>query len=249
MTSPALNSFLPVAFRAFLYQACQADREIRGKLAQHASPASAEDVRAGLVTLLEQQKVDAQAQGRDPEATEFQQGQHVMAAVADAMFKSFEWPGRDAWCAAPLAGQYSAPDGVRPGLPAQIRQLLEAGNPDLELVQVYYLALATGAVAASDCEAETGGEAETGTDSTSSRRSLFKILKAAFPELAAEPEYLFPEPYRRHQRSGAAALLPAVRGWLVAVAVLLAVLLAVSAFLWLDATAPARDAVQQILAE
>ncbi len=239
MTSWALDSFLPVTFRAFLFEVCQVERELRNKLAQNASalvsdpPAPAASLRERLVRQLEEQKAGARSQGRDPEAAAFRQSQHVMAAVADEILLGFDWPERDRWSAKPLAGGYPVPDGVAEEISGQIEELLGQESPEPELAQIYLLALGTGVVP--------------GTDAGTAGR-LFAVINAGHPDLAGgPPEHLFPEAYRRQQRRGAAPLLPAVRGWLIAVLAVAAVLLAVSAPLWLDATAAARNAVTQIL--
>ncbi len=241
MTSPDLDTFLPAAFRAFLYDTRRVEGEIRRLLARAAEGEDVrrppdDEIRRQLADLLARQQTDAQAQGRDPAAATFQQGQHLMAAVADAILQAFEWWGRQAWLKEPLARDFPPPDGVAPEIPEQVAELAAAEDPDPELAQLYLLALATGARL---------GDA--GFDTASHRRRLFTLLGDRFPELANEPPRAFPEAYRRRQRRGPAALLPPVRTWLAAALVVGGLLLLVSAPLWLEVTAAARQAVTQIL--
>jgi type VI protein secretion system component VasF len=235
--SASLDSALPVSFRAFLHEVGEIEREIRATQAAARAdlrPPPADELRQRLRNLLAEQDAAAQSQGRDPKSAPFQQGRHLMATIADATFQGFDWWGRDAWLEKPLAADYPLPDGVPEEIPAQIDQLLAAEHPDPELAQIYLLALATGAFP----ELETA----------SYRRRLFAALCEPLPELANEADRLFPEAYRRRQRRGPASLLPPVRRWATAVLIAGAVLLALSAPLWLRATAAARQAVEQILA-
>ena len=67
------------------------------------------------------------------------------------------------------------------------------------------------------------------------------------PAPGSAPDHLFPDAYRRHRQGGPPSFLPPTRGWLIAVLVLGATLLVLSAPLWLRATAVARETVKQIL--
>ena len=238
MTTATLDSFLPTAFRAFLYEVCRVERKIRALVENAAARADARppapaDLREELRDHLAQQVSDARSQGRDTEAPSFRLGQHVMAAAADDVLQGFEWWGRKLWLSQPLAADFPVPDGAAPEIAQQIDQLLTAEEHDPELAQLYLLALA------SDAFPEI--------DSASTRRRLLEILGEHFPELIGEAEHHFPEAYRRRQARGPTALLPAVRGWLVALLAVAGLLLAVSAPLWLRATDEVRQEVQQIL--
>lgn len=234
--SASLDSVLPVSFRAYLHQVGEIERQIRSVQAAarpDLRPPPADEFRQRLRDLFAEQDAAAQSQGRDPKSATFQEARQLMATIADATFQRFDWWGRDAWLEKPLAAEYPLPDGVPEEIPARIDQLLAADHPDPELTQIYLLALATGAFP--EIEAE------------SYRRRLFAALCEPFPELANEADRLFPEAYRRRRRRGPAALLPPVRRWATAVLVTAVVLLALSAPLWLRATAAARQAVEQIL--
>lgn len=267
MAAPALDAFLPAALRGFLFQIRSLERQIRGRLspdglspdvlsrdglsrdglsrdvlspdgltrdvAASSRPTPAAEYRRRLAEHLEAHSADALARGRDPQSLPFQQAQHLMATLADATFQAFDWWGRKTWLEQPLASDFPPPAGVDEELSQQVDQLLASDRPDAELAQFYLLALASGAFSE--------------LDTADTRRRLLAALGEPFPELLEEPERVFPDAYRRRQRRGPAALLPAVRVWLVAVLALGVVLLAVSAPLWLDATAAARQAVQQIL--
>ena len=240
MTSPTLDAFLPAAFRVFLDEVCRIERLVRATMATDAAaradvrPTPAADLRQRLAELLERQRSDARAAGRDADATPFQTGQYLMAAVADTIFQGIGWWGRKAWLGRPLAADFPPPDGVEPDVGKQIASFLDDPDPHPELAQLYLLALAA--------------ETFPGIEAASARRRLLELLGEPFPELTGEPEHWFPEAYRRRQARGAATRLPAVRGWLVAVLAAGGLLLAISAPLWLQATAAARQAVQQILA-
>ena len=240
MTPTTLDAFLPSAFRSFLYEVCGIERQVRALLVENAAaradarPPAPDTLRSKLKSHLDRQAVDARAQGRDTESATFQHGRHLMAAVADAIFQSFEWWGRKLWLAEPLIGDFPAPDGVPQEIAEQIDLFLTAQDHDPELAQLFLLTLASGAFP----QLETAG----------SRRRLLEILGEQFPELTGEPEHYFPEAYRRRQARGPASLLPSVRGWLVAALVVAGLLLAVSVPLWLTATNEVRQDVRQMLA-
>ncbi len=245
MTTPAIDAFLPTAFRTFVDEVCRVERDVRAMMAQGAAarsnvrPTPAADLRARLVAVLEQQKNDGRAQGRDPESSTFQAGQNLMATLADTIFQGLDWWGRKPWLEQPLAGDFPVPDGFSKDLAVQVADYLKGEDHDSELAQLYLLALATDAFVGEDAGA--GG-------SSAVRRRLLEVLSEPFPELSGNPEYTFPEAYRRRQLPGPATLLPATRGWWIGLAVAAGLLLAISAPLWLRATQAARQAVEQILA-
>lgn len=235
--SPPLDSELTVALRAFLHQVGESERLIRASRRQarpDQRPPTAAELRQRLKDSLAEQDTLAQRRGRDPGSDAFRQARHLMATLADVTFQGLEWWGRAAWFEKPLVVDYPLPDGIREGVPAQIEQLLGNQPPNPELTQVYLLALATGAFP------ELAGMGY--------RQRLFRALGTCHPEITQPADRLFPEAYRRHQRRGPAGELPLVRRWAVAVVVLGALLLTLSAPLWLQATAVARQTVDQILA-
>jgi len=245
MSTPAIDAFLPQAFRTFVDEVCRVERDVRTMMAEGAAarsqvrPTPAADLRARLADVLEQQKSDGRAMGRDPESPTFQAGQNLMAALADGIFQGFDWWGRKPWLEQPLTGDFQVPDGFSEDPSMQVADYLEGEDQDPELAQLYLLALATDAFVDEDAGAGA---------SQSVRRRLLEVLSEPFPELNGDPEHTFPEAYRRRQLPGPASLLPATRGWWIGLAVAAGLLLAISAPLWLRATQAARQAVEQILA-
>lgn len=235
LSSP-FDTPLSASARAFLGRVGELERQIRARLAEthsQARPRPADELRQQLADELEAQAAAVHSRGYDSDSPVCRQAWHLMARLADAELQGFEWWGREAFFERPLAADYPPPDGVPQELAAQLDQLLGGDQPDPELVRLYLLAL--------------GGGAFPELDSAGYRRRLLTVLRRTLPELTEPTGHLFPDAYRRHRQPGPVELLPPVGRWLVAALVVGALLLALSAPLWLRATATARHAVGEIL--
>ncbi len=247
MSSNRLDSALAFAFRAFLADLHEVERDVRRRMARGREaldlgpPPGAEEMRSQITQLLGKRLSDALTQGTAACEETLQTTRILMASAADAALVELDWPGRRAWSKTPLAPEIAADEAVVDVL-AHVDACLAAEVVDLELVQVLLLATSLEL----DPAADEAALAE-------ARRRLFARLAERFPELSSEGTYLFPDAYRhQHAERGAATEapgsgeLPAAYGWLLALAAALVLLLLVSFPLWNEVTEGVRDLVEQI---
>jgi hypothetical protein len=126
------------------------------------------------------------------------------------------WWGREA--TRPLAADFPLPDGVAAGVREQIDDLLSKEPPDLDLAEVYLLALAAGLEPAPQ-PPDTERQAEL----VRCQRQLYDRVLRHRPDLASPPPpRLFPAAYARGQARDGSSYLPRVSLWLTALVAALA---------------------------
>ena len=243
MASTASIPFLTQELRIFLGRLDQIRRQIQRRVAGQSGAGSADllpgepdAIRADLAATLKAQVTHAKQQKYDSTSADFQQAQWVAATVSDATLDSFDWWGRGA--TPPLAADFPLPDGAPGEVMAQIEALLAASPPRTGLAEVYVLALTAG-LPTGDADPDEVAEL---------RRQLFVQIGSQRPELSQPPPpRLFPDAYARAQQRGQALYMPRLRGWAIALGIVLAGLSVGSYLAYQWATAGAAEALRQLL--
>lgn len=169
---------------------------------------------------------------------------YVMAALADAVFLSFQWSGREFWRLNLMETQLFGTDDARDRIFDDIERLLREGREtDRELAQIYLAGLSLGLNA--DRNAPAGAVISTDTDV---RRRLWGFVSGGQPSLDNPSRELS----RQAHAFTATGVLPqfasSARDWLVALVLLLLIYLLLSQVAWFDLTEPIREITDSIRA-
>jgi type VI secretion system protein ImpK len=201
----------------------------------------AQPVRTRLMGLLQAQVPESRRRGGAYGVGYYRDAQYAMAALADEIFLTLDWPGRGDWrnhlLEYELFGSYTAGETVF----ERVDQLLRERDPaDGELAAVYLLALALG-FRGKFRDADDGGRIE------SYRRQLFAFLFQSRPALDREDRRMFPEAYRHTLTRDAGERLPYLRRWLWLSAAIVLLFLVASALVWQLFTADLAEEVADLL--
>lgn len=252
MSSETFSTFVAAEFRAFVFALNNLEKQILVRTTGAGAgddeitelPEDPAAIRKGLVDLLAQQTEAAAKKKFDTSSRDFKHGQHFMAVCADWLLMGLDWWGQPQWRQDPLVTDYPPPEGVASGVVEQLQQVVDERRVDLAATCLLVLAM--------DFEGKSqdgDGDALLGD----LRRRLFELTLEPRPTGddgvdAAEPgTVLFPRAYLRAQRRGETQYLPGLRGWLLALTSLVAVLFVASFPVWLESTHEARQLVDLIL--
>jgi hypothetical protein len=235
--------FLTQEFRSFLGCLDQTRRQIQERQSIGAGPGDLPrepgSIRERLALQLTRQVADAQREAYDSKSAAFKHAQYVMARIAEVTLDSFPWWGRGQL--RPLTEDFPLPDGWATDLVVRIDQLLAADPPSAELAEIYLLALAAGLEPPRD-------DPKRLRQIEHRRERLITQISTVRPELAVpRVPLLFPEAYTVSQDRRPVVYLPQLGGWVAALAVVLAVLFAVSILIYQGATAPLADTLDETL--
>jgi type VI secretion system protein ImpK len=201
----------------------------------------ADPVRRHLISVLEGQVPESRRRGGEYGVGYYRDAQYAMAALADEIFLTLDWPGREVWRGRlleyELFGTYTAGETLF----ERVDRLLKDRDPsDGELAAVYLLALALG-FRGKFRDVDDGGQIEY------YRRQLFAFLFQGRPDLEREDRRLFPEAYANTLTRDEGERLPYIRRWLWLMAGIVAVFLLASVVVWQVVTADLAQEVADLL--
>ena len=193
---------------------------------------TAEEALRKLQTLLEMQALEAGRRGGDYGVLYYKEAQYVMAALADEIFLSLDWPGRSAWrndlLETRLFGSYNAGEAFYKRLDA----LLHSGDRvQAEVAVVYLLALTLG------FRGRYAGNRDSGRIADY-KRQLYYYIYQKRPDLAEVSHRMVPEAYQHTESMSSARLLPSPTRWIWLFAAAVAAYVVVAHFVYSDVLAP-----------
>lgn len=236
------RSFLLGQFREFYAAAARARREVlTGPAAAGEGADPAAEVGARLTTLLETQALDAKRKGGDYGAAYYREAQYVMAALADDMFLSLDWPGREAWKSRLLEYRLFGTKVAGEQFFRKLDALLAERDPAAaELAALFLLALSQG------FRGRHRGDEASGVLERY-RRELFSFIYHRDPALEESGKELFPEACAAVFGEAEGRRLPHLRKWFAILALVALVLLVISHGLWLNVSADLAAVLDKIL--
>lgn len=183
-------------------------------------------VRSRLMGLLERQIPESRRRGGEYGVGYYRDAQYAMAALADEIFLTEDWPGREDWrnhlLEYEIFGTYTAGETVF----ERLEGILKERDPaDGEMAAVYLMVLALG-FRGKFRNADDGGRIEF------FRRQLFSFVFQDRPALDREDRKLFPEAYAHTLTRDTRERLPYLRRWFALMAIIVLVYLAASAVVW-----------------
>ena len=215
------------------------DGESGSKRDQQGVGLKAEEALRRLQTLLEMQALEAGRRGGEYGVLYYREAQYVMAALADEIFLTLDWPGRDYWrndlLETRLFETYNAGDAFF----KRMEKLLKTGDRvQAEIAIVYLLALTFG----------FRGRYAGGRDEVriaEYRRQLYYYIYQKRPNLSDPSHRLAPQAYQHTQMSPLARLLPSPGRWVWLFVGVVALYSITAHFIFNDALAPLLEALDR----
>ncbi|MBN2125897.1 MAG: DotU family type IV/VI secretion system protein [Deltaproteobacteria bacterium] len=256
------NSFLLNQFHEFYSEVIRQKRMIRTYAEQApgvgvVAPPSEEDANAQeeeraqkdephgihlrLLSLLEEQALEAGQRGGEYGVNFYREAQYIMAALADEIFLHMDWEGRETWKANLLEFKLFGTHTAGEQFFQKLDRLLTSRDPSfVEMAAVYLQALSLGF---------RGKFRDTDDRGKLSyyRRQLFAFIFHKSPDLNSESKRLFPETYSHTLVEGAAKRLPYLKNWIALILLLIILYLAISHGIWTELTTDLKRVIQQIL--
>ncbi|MBV9772521.1 MAG: DotU family type IV/VI secretion system protein [Gemmatimonadetes bacterium] len=203
---------------------------------RQAGIAAAQELCGRLTALAERQGREARRQGLEGGVAPFREAQYVMAVLADEVFLSLEWEGREAWAASPLEARLFGTYFAGEMFFRRVDELLrDPEDVNREIAAIYLMALSVG------FQGKYRGTPRT-DELERYRRELFPFVFRRNPSLREGDRPLFPQAGAHTLDDPERLRLPNLTPWMVAVAAMLLVYLAVAHGLWRDATLRLREA-------
>ncbi|NJL58396.1 MAG: DotU family type IV/VI secretion system protein [Desulfobacteraceae bacterium] len=244
------NSFLLEKFREFYAEVMVQKKIVRSGTELSSAPDSPAEcrysypIRSRLLNVLDRQIPEARRQGGEYGMNYYKEAQYVMAALADEIFLSMDWKGREEWKSAllefELFGTYMAGELLF----QKADSLLKERDPArTEMASVYLLAISLGFRG-------KFGDKDDGGKLDSYRRQLYAFIFQKNPELSgADSRKLFPESYAYTLTQGDEKKLPHLKIWIWLLIGLIALFLIVSSGIWAYYTDDLRQVVNNIISE
>jgi len=185
---------------------------------------------AKLLSILEQQALDAGRRGGEYGIRFYREAQYVMAALADEIFLHLEWEGKALWktnlLEFALFNTYTAGELFFQRLD---KLLKERDAAYTGMAAVYHLALSLG-FRGKFRDKDDKGKLDF------YRKQLFAFIFNRNPELDTDARRLFPEAYAHTASQPPGKPFPHVGRWVGLIAAIVVLFLAVSHGLWLHLT-------------
>jgi type VI secretion system protein ImpK len=204
----------------------------------HDPGVNVQDIWQRLLTLLESQAERASRGGGAFGFEVYREAQYVLAALADEFFLNENWPGRGSWPLLETRLFHSSAAGEVIFRKLDVL-LLQRDPVYLDLAAVYFFALSLGfqgKFRSNDPHDQLDHY----------KRQLFAIIFRENPELLQRGKRIFPQTYLHTLAEGKLLKLPHPRRWLLVFAGILFLWLVVSHALWMRATGPVLDHLDQI---
>jgi type VI secretion system protein ImpK len=218
-----------------------AERAPEPEEAPYEEEEGAQTVSRTLLSLLEEQALEAGRRGGEYGVSFYKEAQYIMAALADEIFLNMDWEGREAWKSGllefKLFGTHVAGELFFQKLDALL------GNRDpafVEIAALYLQALSLG-FRGKFRDIDDEGKLDY------YRRQLFSFIFHKNPDLLNPDRLLYPEAYAHTLAEGEGKKLPYVRRWIIVALLLMLAFLGISHGIWANVTVDLKQVIQQIL--
>lgn len=184
-------------------------------------------IHADLSRMLSEQVPESRKYGGEYGVTYYREAQYIMAALADEIFLSIDWSGRERWRSDLLEmkffGSYTAGDTIF----EKVERLLKGRDPaDKELAAIYLMAFSLGFRGRYQAM-DDGGRIDL------HRKQLFHFIANRNPNLHRAGERLLaPAAYEATLTGAEERSLPHPRRWLWVILLVVVIFLIVSHLIW-----------------
>ena len=194
-----------------------------------------------LLSLLEEQALEAGRRGGEYGVRFYKEAQYIMAALADEIFLNMDWEGKEAWKSNLLEFKLFGTHVAGELFFQKLDKLLTDRDPAFtEMAAVYHQALSLG-FRGKFRDMDDEGKLDY------YRRQLFTFIFHKNPELLSMERHLYPEAYAHTLVEGGSKRLPYVKRWIVVLVLLIIVFFIVSQAIWVHVTEDLWQVIHQIL--
>jgi type VI secretion system protein ImpK len=200
-----------------------------------------QSVSRALLSLLEEQALEAGRRGGEYGVSFYKEAQYIMAALGDEIFLNMDWEGREAWKSGLLEFKLFGTHVAGELFFQKLDKLLVDRDPAfVEIAAVYLQALSLG-FRGKFRDIDDEGRLDY------YRRQLFSFIFHKNPDLLNPDRLLYPAAYAHTMAEGEGKKLPYVKRWIIVVILLVAGFLVVSHGIWINVTEDLKQVIQQIL--
>lgn len=194
-----------------------------------------------LIFNLEQQAAASARSGSDYSSTIYKETMYVMCALADEIFLTLHWEGKDKWKDTLLESYLFQSHISGDQFFTKLDELMQSRDAaSVELASVFFMALSLG------FQGRYRGSADTSA-LEKYKQQLFTYIFRRDPELLSEAKQIFPSSYEYTVTKGTGKRLTSPKRWFIASAVTIVVFYAVSHYLWMDITSDFHPVISSIL--
>lgn len=205
------------------------------------SRVTAQSINQRLLSILEQQAIEAGRRGGEYGATFYKEVQYVMAVLGDETFLNIDWEGKEGWKSNLLEYKLFGTHVAGELFFQKLSKFLAERDPAfIEIALMYLLALSLG-FQGKFRDKDDRGQIDY------YRRQLFTFIFHRNPDILSESKLLFPEAYAYTLDEATGRKLPHVRRWIWVVVLLIVVFLILSHGLWIHLIDDLDQIIQQIL--
>jgi type VI secretion system protein ImpK len=197
-------------------------------------------MQAELLALIQQLEVQARASGGVRAGMRMREAGYFMAALADEIFLTLSWDGREGWSQHLLEGRLYQSHSAGETVFTRAEQILAVGE-DRELASVILCALALG------FEGQYRGRGEPGLKILDDFKTrLLSFISGGGSVGSTGTDRLFPQAYQHTLETEPRTRLPRVATWVLIVLTLVGVQLLISHWVWVDLSATIREVTQEM---
>ncbi len=245
------SSFLLKQFHTFYEQVVRQKSTVEEIEGAPADPLSEEGenseservhtVQAKLIKILEEQVLESRRQGGEYGVDYYKKAQYAMAALADEVFLTMSWTGRELWKSSLLEFKFFGTHVAGEMLFEKIEELLKDRDPaHIEIAAIYLMALSMG----------FRGKFKDKDDAGMLdyyRSQLFAFIFKRNTDLSSESKRLFPETYNYTLDTSEGKRLPYLNKWIGVIALIVLLFLVGSHAVWDHQTRDLVNIAEEII--
>jgi len=245
------SSFLLKQFHTFYEQVVRQKTvvaEIEGGPAEppleeseHSESERVHTVQTKLIKILEEQVLESRRQGGEYGVDYYKKAQYVMAALADEVFLTLPWAGRERWKSSLIEFKFFGTHVAGEMLFEKIEALLRDRDPaHIEIAAIYLMALSMGFKGKFKDKDDAGML-------DYYRNQLFTFIFKRNTDLSSESKQLFPETYSYTLDKSEGKRLPYLNKWIGVIVLILLLFLAGSHVIWDHQTKDLVNIAEEII--
>ena len=245
------SSFLLNCFYDFYSEVVHQKQHLTSRIEKHAQGSTSDEasseedtihpVQIKLLSILEEQVLEARRQGGEYGISYYKEAQYAMAALADEIFLNMDWIGKEPWKSNLLESKLFGSHVAGELIFQKVDNILKERDPAFtEISTIYLLTISLG------FKGRFRGREDSG-QLDDYRKRLFRYIFQRDPDLSQSSRQLFPDAYAYTLEQGTGRRLPHLRKWIALIVGLIVLGLLVSYGIWHYLTEDLTSIAQEIL--
>jgi type VI secretion system protein ImpK len=230
------TSFLLNRFHDFYTEVVHQKQHLASRIETHTQGSASDEaspeedtihpVQSRLLSILEEQALEARRQGGEYGISHYKEAQYAMAALADEIFLNMDWSGKEAWKSNLLESKLFGSHVAGEQIFHKVDNILKERDPAFtEMSAIYLLTISLG------FQGRFRGREDIG-QLDDYRNHLFRFIFQRNPDLGQSSRLLFPDAYAYTLEQGTGKRLPHLRNWIALIVGLVVLVLLVSHGIW-----------------